>query len=110
VIASVPNGHALSKVKRNAAILTSMGMRAGAGDLVITGHNFSGWIEVKSDVGKQSKAQREFEADCRGRGINYGLARDVDGALALAVQWGIAQRGSDGALRCVRPLGLASLA
>jgi hypothetical protein len=37
------------------------------------------WIEVKSDVGRQSELQKSFEADVLERGHCYVLARSVEG-------------------------------
>jgi hypothetical protein len=37
------------------------------------------WIEVKSDIGRQSELQKSFEADVLERGHCYILARSVEG-------------------------------
>jgi hypothetical protein len=37
------------------------------------------WIEVKSDIGRQSALQKSFEADVLERGHCYILARSVEG-------------------------------
>lgn len=36
------------------------------------------WIECKSDSGKQTADQKEFEREVRGQGHQYLLVRDVD--------------------------------
>ena len=82
--------------------LVAMGLRSGAADLLLfypndwnqrrevyklmaEGTSFSntplvtmGYIEVKAPGGKQSEAQKRFEARCKAVGISYDLAFSVD--------------------------------
>ena len=52
----------------------------GLGDLFVrcikTG--WGGWIEVKAIHGRQSKDQKEFEADCLVCGVKYIVAKRVE--------------------------------
>ena len=102
LVLHVPNGGARRKTE--AAILKGLGVVAGAGDILICGAGFSGWLEVKAPRRLQSPAQREFDQACQVRGIPYAVVDDVETALAIVVAaWGLAERAPGGALRCVRP-------
>lgn len=61
----------------------NMGMNyAGIADLlVIGGPNRVSFLEVKTEKGKQSKEQKEFEKLCEKNGIKYVVVKSVKEAL-----------------------------
>jgi hypothetical protein len=76
---AIPNGH-----KRNAitgAILKREGVVAGVADLFLMKSNnkYHGlWIEVKTDKGKQSESQKEFERKAVREGYKYVICKSID--------------------------------
>ena len=76
---AIPNGH-----KRNAitgAILKREGVVAGVADLFLmkANNNYNGlWIEVKTDKGKQSESQKEFERKALQEGYKYVICKNID--------------------------------
>ncbi|HEV2080053.1 MAG TPA: hypothetical protein VGR19_09205 [Allosphingosinicella sp.] len=55
----------------------------GSGDIMGLQRGRAFAIETKTSSGRQSEQQRKFEAAFRRAGGLYGLARDVDQALAV---------------------------
>jgi len=108
LVVAVPNGGQRSRVE--AAIMQRTGTLAGAGDLVITGAGFSGWMEVKANGPKLSKAQIAFRWECAKRGIPYAVVNSIDAALETCVAWGIAARSQDGAVRALPSRAVGALA
>jgi hypothetical protein len=76
---AIPNGH-----KRNAitgAILKREGVVAGVADLFLMKANqkYNGlWVEVKTDKGKQSESQKEFERKALREGYKYVICKSID--------------------------------
>jgi hypothetical protein len=76
---AIPNGH-----KRNAitgAILKREGVVAGVADLFLMKANqkYNGlWIEVKTDKGKQSESQKQFERKAIREGYKYVICKNID--------------------------------
>jgi hypothetical protein len=76
---AIPNGH-----KRNAitgAILKREGVVAGVADLFLMKANqkYNGlWIEVKTDKGKQSESQKEFQRKALREGYKYVICRSIE--------------------------------
>jgi hypothetical protein len=76
---AIPNGH-----KRNAitgAILKREGVVAGVADLFLMKANnkYNGlWIEVKTEKGKQSESQKEFEHKAIREGYKYVICKNID--------------------------------
>lgn len=76
---SIPNGGNRSAI--TGAILKAEGARAGVADLFLMHGNsqFHGlWIEVKTDKGKQSPSQKEFEIDALNNGYDYKIVKSLD--------------------------------
>lgn len=76
---SVPNGG--FRNVREAAIMKSEGVVAGVSDLVlaIPRHGFHGlFIEMKTQKGKQSDLQKEFEMAVTEEGYKYAICRSFD--------------------------------
>jgi hypothetical protein len=83
----VPNGGARPKVE--AAILTGLGVRAGAPDLVLLSGHGSYCIELKVPGGRQSPAQRDFELDCVRLGIRYAVCTSINEVDEVLREWGL---------------------
>ena len=84
---SVPN-EALGQIHARAghgrmAMLKAMGLRAGVADLVCLLPGRVVFLEVKTDKGRQSRAQIEFEKVCTDLGHEYYVVRSVKDALAV---------------------------
>ena len=62
---------------RNWARYAPMGAVAGVADLLVSLRNNIFFIEMKNANGKQSQAQKDFEAKCNALGIGYYLVRDL---------------------------------
>lgn len=75
---SVPNEGA----GRNNAIRTSqlvtMGLFPGVADLVVWWPDGIGYLEVKTEKGRQSDRQRHFQEMCESHGIPYAVVRSVE--------------------------------
>lgn len=75
---SVPNEGA----GRGGAIRTSqlitMGMFPGVGDLVVWWPTGIGYLEVKTEKGRQSDRQKHFQDLCEQHGIPYKVVRSVE--------------------------------
>jgi hypothetical protein len=72
-----------------AAIFKSLGVRAGASDLLLwrTGRSFA--LELKAPNGRATDAQIEFLADMEKAGAFTCLAEGLDAALAALEEWGL---------------------
>ena len=82
---SVPN-EALGQIHARAghgrmAMLKAMGLRSGVSDLVVLLPGRVVFMEVKTATGRQSDAQRDFEALCKSLGLEYHLVRTVEEAV-----------------------------
>ncbi len=69
--------------------LKRLGVKAGVPDLlfVLPGGRL-GCVELKSDKGRQSKAQKEFEKTCEHYDVPYVLARSPEEVVDALRQWG----------------------
>lgn len=77
LIFSIPNGG--MRNVREALKLKQTGTLAGASDLiVITPNGKLLFIEVKTDTGAQSDAQKEFEKRVNALGYEYHLVRSLE--------------------------------
>ena len=84
---SVPN-EALGKINARLGYnrmgrLKAMGLRAGVADLVCILPGRVVFLEVKTDKGRQSPAQIDFEKVCTDLGHDYYVVRSVTDALAV---------------------------
>ena len=65
-----------------------MGLRSGVADLIII--RFGAYfLELKTSRGKQSKKQKQFQADAIDAGAEYALAHNLDEAIGALKIWGI---------------------
>jgi len=53
----------------------------GVPDILVLAFNTIVFVECKTDTGKQSEAQKEFQAEVESRGYTYILARSVDDVI-----------------------------
>ena len=76
VIMSTPNGGVRSKTE--AAIMKAEGMLAGASDLTIFADGRVLFVEMKTDKGRQSSAQKDFQRKVEGLGFRYVICRSLE--------------------------------
>lgn len=76
IIFSVPNGAFVSKAQ--AMKLKATGLVAGVSDLIIVQPNRIIFCEVKTDVGRQSDKQKEFESIVNNLGFEYIIVRSLE--------------------------------
>lgn len=87
----VPNGGKRSKAE--AGRFKALGVLAGVADLQFLAEGRPYFIEVKTESGTQSAAQKDFHSACRQQGIPYVICRDVEGALKCLKDWGLTRTG-----------------
>lgn len=79
---AVGNGGVRSRIE--AAIMKGEGVTAGVADVLITiprgGHGCLA-LEFKTDKGRQSQAQKEWQADFESAGNRYAVVRSIDEAV-----------------------------
>lgn len=90
---AVPNGGKRGKLE--AIRLKEMGVKAGHPDLIVYGREARNFlIEVKSDDGSLSKAQKDAIADLRERGNVVYVVDTLEGAVQAAQDFGLGPRRS----------------
>ncbi len=83
----IPNGE--RRDKRTAAKLKAMGVEAGAADFHLTlPGGQTGWVELKA-LGRQSAAQKAFQAAETGTGARYAIVRSLDDLEWTLRDWGV---------------------
>jgi hypothetical protein len=75
MILSIPNGGLRDKM--TAITMKATGSYKGAADLLVVYRGWVGFVELKTDVGIQSPAQRQFEAHCIEAGLPYKIVRTL---------------------------------
>lgn len=75
-IFSVPNGG--TRNIREAMTLKATGMKAGVSDLIILIPNKVIFVELKTDTGKQSEVQKDFQNVVENLKLEYYLIRSLD--------------------------------
>ena len=76
VFFSIPNGG--TRNIREAVTLKQTGLRKGASDFVVLMNNRAIFFEAKTEIGKQSQDQKEFEIDVGNLGFEYYLIRSLE--------------------------------
>lgn len=90
---AVPNGGARTKIE--GAIMKATGTLAGVADLQILGPGGRSWfIEVKTDEGRLSPPQQDFQFFCIARGVPYAVCRSIDDVKAALLSWGLDRRAA----------------
>lgn len=74
-----------AKNQSHGAILKAIGMVAGVADLTLLTANGAVFIELKTETGKQSQAQKEWEQKVRGFGYEYHIVRTLEEFQELIV-------------------------
>ena len=72
-----------AKNQAHGAILKAMGMVSGVADLTYLSPNGVVFIELKTETGGQSPAQKEWERRVRERGYPYYVVRSVEDFKSL---------------------------
>ncbi len=81
-----PNGGTRSK--RMGARLKAMGVRPGVPDIcLLLADGRPAFLELKSQKGVLSLAQRQFRAFCEAGGIEYHCCAGIDSALSVLKAW-----------------------
>src|SRR5262245_13234495 len=83
----IPTGGWRSPVE--AKIFKSLGVVAGAPDLLIVADGHAHFLELKSPRGRISPAQHECHQALRAAGATVAVADDIDQALELLTTWGL---------------------
>jgi hypothetical protein len=87
---AVPNGGARSRIE--AAILNGQGVRAGVPDLIFISKGRAFGLELKSEKGELSNAQRAAHVALRDAGMRVEVARSLGEALEHLKDMGIPLR------------------
>jgi len=74
---AVPNGG--NRNRREAGRLKRQGVRAGVADLVILFNERVVFVELKTEDGRQSKAQKRFQSDAERFRHSYYVCRSLKG-------------------------------
>jgi Fe2+ transport system protein B len=69
--------------------LRKMGFLPGVSDLIIGWNGKMFTMELKTDIGKQSKNQILFETNCKKTSIDYRIVRSVKQCQDVMYEWGI---------------------
>jgi len=83
---AIPN--AAKRSPAMAARMKAEGLRAGVADLCIMLPGCCGWLELKAGKGKQSDAQKGFQAVCHRLGHAYEVVHTLDEAITVLKAWG----------------------
>lgn len=67
-----------AKNQSHGAILKAIGMVAGVADLTLLTANGAVFIELKTETGKQSPAQKEWEQKVREKDYQYHVIRTLE--------------------------------
>jgi hypothetical protein len=81
----IPNDAAGKISPKQAGRLKSMGLRAGASDLLVVLPRRIIFMEVKIPGETQKPKQKDFQQIVEDRGFEYVLVRSVDEALAVCL-------------------------
>ena len=75
IIFAVPNGGTRNKME--AITLKATGLLAGVSDLIVIHKENVLFIEVKTEIGKQSKEQIDFENRIKENGFQYHIVKSL---------------------------------
>jgi len=109
---AIPNGIPASP--RIGARFVKHGLLAGAPDLlIITPDGRTNFLEVKAPDGRQSDAQKDFQARCAIVGVHYRVVRSISEAEEVLRDWGALRgpavdKNSEPASDTWEPIGAAA--
>jgi hypothetical protein len=83
----VPNGGSRRPIE--AAILKTLGVRAGVPDMMVICNGRIYGLELKAEGGRTTEAQRLAHEELRAAGAEVGVAVGLDAALDQLEQWGV---------------------
>ncbi|OHV81634.1 VRR-NUC domain-containing protein [Rhizobium sp. LCM 4573] len=78
----------------NMGSMGQYGLTKGLPDLIIIGPGIHGYLELKTEVGKLTQPQREFQALCTDRGIPFFVTHGRDEPIRLLEDLGIVRRAA----------------
>jgi hypothetical protein len=84
---AVPNGG--WRRPAEAAIMKATGIRPGVSDLIVLHNGVFHALELKSESGRATDAQRQFLADVITAGGKGAIAAGIDAALEQLESWGL---------------------
>lgn len=82
LVAAIPNQRAFGQA----------GLTPGLFDLLTIGPLGVGLLELKTDTGKLSEAQREFSMLCVMRGVRHAVAYGREQPIAVLEEWQLVRR------------------
>lgn len=82
--------------RRQQAMMKSMGQYPGFSDLLVLSQGRVLFLEVKTDTGRMSAAQREFSANVARQGHGFAIVRSVDDALRALIEYNFKTRIAHG--------------
>lgn len=85
VVFHVPNGG--KRGKADAGRLKGMGTLAGIPDLIAIVDGRAHGLEIKTEVGRMSRAQKDIAGRLRRAGAEYEIARSIAGARLVLRRW-----------------------
>lgn len=85
LVASIPNMGAMGQ----------HGLTKGLPDLIVIGPSVHAYVELKTDTGKLTQPQRDFQDLCEKNGIVFAVTHGRDEPIRLLEQWGIVRSASD---------------
>ena len=83
--------------KAEAGRLKSIGVTPGIPDLIVIADGKAYGLEIKTDAGRLSKAQKQMAERFRRAGCEYQVVRSVAAARAILVKWGAIEGGMNAA-------------
>lgn len=90
IVFAVPNGEHRNKI--TAAKLKGQGVKAGAADLIFVHQGIIAFIEVKTEKGRLSEAQKAFRDACATHQVPYAVVRGIGDLQAFLADLGIRTR------------------
>ena len=70
----------------------AMGLITGSADYVFVWDGGGGWIELKTETGTLSPAQKDFRDWANATGSNHAVCRTLDDVVSTLFSWGVLRR------------------
>lgn len=78
----------------NAGAFGQPGLTKGLPDLILIAPKLHGYLELKTEVGKLSSFQQDFQSLCIASGIPFYVTYGLDQALQLLTELGIVRKAA----------------